>query len=94
MVWPCSTAQRWHRRTQQALWSLPTWVLGLPQSVEIDRGQTKESGEETLLGSLLQQRGVRTNSRFLCSLPEGPVSMFLIWSEGKGGSRGWAKGVA
>ena len=93
-MWPCSTAQRCHRRSQQALWSLSTRVLGLPQSIEIDRGQTKDSGEETLLGSLLHQRDVRTNSRFLCSLPEGPVSMFLTWGEGKGGSMGWAKGMA
>ena len=40
-------------------------------------------------------RGIKTSSRFPCLLtPRGGVSWFLIWGEGRGGSRAQARGVA
>ena len=46
------------------------------------------------LVGLLQQEGVKTNNICLCSIPDVAVSWFLKWGEGRGGSVGWARGVA
>ena len=47
---------------------IPTWVLGLLLSVEMDERPDNKNSGKALLGSVLQQGGVRTNNR-LC-LPE------------------------
>ena len=53
----------------------------------------RNSGK-SLLRLMLQHEGAKTSNRCSCLLPEEGMSWSLIWGEGRGGSSGWAGGVA
>ena len=66
---------------------LPTRVLGLPQSIEIDQRSDKNSGK-ALLGPLVHSgEPEQTTGLPACSQMRG-TSVFLTWGEGRGVSRG------
>ena len=62
---------------------IPTRVLGLSQSIEIDQRPDKKFRQGSV-GPLLQQEGARTNNSFPC----------LGAGEGRGVSRGGAREAA
>ena len=68
---------------------LPTRILGLPQSIEIDWRPDKQF-EAKLCGGPCCSNGESEVTRSLArSLPEYWVlSLFIIWGEGKGVCRG------
>ena len=77
---------------------IPTRVLGLLQSIELIRDQTRDSGK-ALLGSLLQQGWVKTNTVSLAHSPRPEVGSWLFpWGEGSNvpglQSETWLRGFA
>ena len=75
---------------------LPTRVLGLPQSIEIDKRPDKKF-RQRFTGAPAAAAGSENKQQFpslACSFPDGGASLFLIWGEGTGVSRGRARGVA
>ena len=67
----CSLKILTQRKFNDLLYSItliPARVLGLPQSIETDKRQSRNSGK-ALLGTLLQQEGVRTKNIFLLLTP-------------------------
>ena len=61
---------------------LPTRVLGLPQSIELIKNQTRDSGK-ALSESLLQQGWMKTNTVSLAHSPRLGVGSWLFpWGEG------------
>ena len=75
---------------------IPTRILGLPLSIEINY----RDKPEPLLRALLQQGGVKTKGSLAwlltCGVRGGGgkvASLFLIWSEHRDLSKGWAGGV-
>ena len=60
----------------------PTQVLGLPQSIEIDKSPDKKFWQ------VFTRAPAKTSSRFSCFLPKVGAGWFLIWAESKGMSRG------
>ena len=78
---------------------LPTRVLGLPQSIEIDQRPDKKFGEGCI-GAPAAARGSEDKqqapllARSLAGRGREGASWFLIWGEGRGVSKGRAGRVA
>ena len=95
LVLAASPGLRWNVATPGVTDVLLTKVPGLPQSMEVDQRLDKKFRQDvSLLGPLLQLEGVRTSSRLQrLFTPRGGASLFLSWGEGRGVSRGLARGV-
>ena len=70
---------------------IPTRVLGLPQSIEIDQRLDKKF-RQGFIGAPAAAGRNENKLTVSLALSLGWMRWFLIWGEGRGGSRGQARG--
>ena len=99
-MWLClitnsSAIWAWYSPMFWFLVLIPTRVLGLPQSIETDKRPDKKFTQGFTGGPCCSSgEQEQLTSSLACSRGRGEVSWFLIWGEGRGVSRGRARGVA